>query len=85
MNLYQVTWPKGGDYGSFVVCCENEDIARRTHPGFYVVDWWKISELRGQGGEWVQPDQLDELKVKFLGTICPDTLEAVILSSFKAR
>ena len=37
MNLYQVTWPKGGDYGSFVVCCENEDIARRTHPGFYVV------------------------------------------------
>lgn len=80
MNLYQVTRLDNGgydSYDSFIVCCESEDVARKTHPSSTT---WDDDYSHG----WVKLSKIGNLEVEFLGTADPKIEEGVILASFNA-
>ena len=75
MNLYIVTrndsytWD---NYDSFIVACESEEEARKTHP----------SHGDGWGRDWITKDQINTLTIELLGQATPNLEKGVVLSSF---
>ena len=66
------------EYDGFVICCENEEIARNTHPeGVLLKD---VDKLRR--GSWVSKDEVHKLDVTYLGEACPELEEGVVFTSY---
>ena len=71
-------------YDSFVICCENENIARKTDPsGEY--EWWKNPQYQNQKYfDWVKETEIDKLKVIYLGDAVKSLEKGVICNSYNA-
>ena len=92
-NLYLVSQGVNStydNYDSFVVCCDTEEEARMTHPEGYLAsiqdgvpnanghkEWWRDRS-------WVRRDQLDKVKVEYLGKASGLLPTGVVCSSFNA-
>ena len=100
MNLYRVSINSEcgqhlsyDSYDEFVICCESDEVARCTHPGYSPEDayeWWESDQYKHERGrptqdtEWIRPDTRDKLTVVFLGQADPSIEKGVICSSFNA-
>lgn len=62
-------------YDSVVVIAENEDEARKIHPG---------GEYEQDFYDWVQFNQIDQIKVTHIGTATEEQKKGVLLASFNA-
>lgn len=99
MNLYLVERSTESQnaydtYDSFVVICESEDAARKTHPsndrlvyqenlGHWEHEVGGPSKYKKNG--WIYGDQIyTHLKVSFLGEISHSTEQGLILASYNA-
>lgn len=69
-------------YYDFVICCENEDEARLTHPDEDCTDEWSKCGHDNEYDGWVNFKNVDTLKVTFLGQANMDIKKGVICSSF---
>jgi len=73
-------------YDSFVIVCENADVARRTHPRDGEVDWWtqKPHYKRNPVPDrsWVKPEDVKKLEVTFLGVAHPNIEKGIQCASF---
>lgn len=101
MNIYKVTQEEKEDYDtydSFVIACEDEETARRTHPSSNVTHhkdgkWYgtysggpnsgKEYEVEIDDGSWVEGHQLDKVVVEFIGT-AKEGIIGIICTSFNA-
>jgi hypothetical protein len=79
MNLYliQQSVIRGYDtYSEAVICAENEEIARNTHPEGHVL---------GSQQDWFTwPSNAADVQVHLLGVAAPDVSAGVICASFHA-
>ncbi len=84
LKLYLVEPPvEYMDHGScieFVICAENEEEARNTHPNGYRMD-----EVYRQYGNtaygWVPYNKLNELEITYLGDAKPGLEKGIIIAS----
>ena len=66
--------------GSFVIICASEQIARNTGPtGIY--KWWEKEDFNDKWSRWIQPKDIDNLAVTFLGVADPELEEGVVCAS----
>ena len=87
LKIYKVEAPGGyggcggyDTYSEFVVCAENEDEARDTHPEGY-----KMSEGRDFcEWSWVSKTKLNDLDVTYLGDAAKGIEKGVIVASYHA-
>jgi hypothetical protein len=99
MNLYRISQQINNDYDTYdsaVVCAENEEEARRTHPSSFVTHYknGKWYGTRNDGieyetgndlySDWVMLDQIDKIEVKYLGSAGSEIEKGVICASFNA-
>lgn len=70
-------------YDSFVICCENEYVARNSHPQNGQYKWWTTKNMV-HNKSWVPPEKVEELKVVFLGEAADSIKKGIICSSFHA-
>lgn len=73
-------------YDSFVVCCKNEEDARKIHPGGRDVTWLTEDEKFHKYNSWISPKEIHLLKVTCIGEANPMTTkkDEIICSSFNA-
>mgnify|MGYP001571839762 CR=1 len=85
-------------YDSAVVCAENEDEARHIHPSNYVTHyrdgkWYgnyspapheEYETENGAYSSWVEFDQIDKIKVEYIGEASEGQKKGVIVASFNA-
>lgn len=71
-------------YDSFVICCENENVARNTHPGSEIFIWWDDESYSRMYDSWVQPEMVSKLIVEFLGIADAKIPKGIICASFNA-
>lgn len=91
MNLYLLEQDinRGYDtYDSCVVCAESEEVARTIHPSKDVTrahngEWYEGKYTR-YNSDWVDVDQIDKIKVTYLGKADEQITHGVICSSFNA-
>ncbi len=79
-----LTWDS---FNSFVIVCESADVARRTHPGDQVLDWWTTSHYKNRPRadcSWVKPEDIAKLEVTFLGPAQPNVEKGIQCASFNA-
>ncbi len=84
--------PKGSkeqrydSYDSFVICCESEDIARKTHPECGIYEWWKDGQYPSSiDWGWVQSSDIyDQLEVVCIGIADSKLEKGIVISSFNA-
>lgn len=85
MKLYLISQDEHDDYDTYdsaVVAAEDEESARRMHPGNTLGDrgdWWLESD---RFGTWAL--HLEAVKVEYLGEAKPGTEQSVICASFNA-
>lgn len=94
LNLYLVNLPRSKNlgydsYDSFIVCCENEQTARETHPGSAEmgISQWGRKLTKGEvyyDSAWIKPEQIDSLTVEKIGTADSSQKKEIILSSYNA-
>ena len=75
-----LTWDS---YNSFVIVCENADVARRTHPGSNELDWWTRPGFHDDSS-WMKPEDVAKLEVTFLGVAHPNVEKGIHCASFNA-
>jgi hypothetical protein len=81
MNIYIIERTDACDYDEYdaaVVCAENEESARDTHPNGDPVNWAALPKY----GSWVT--SRDKVTVRLVGVAAPFSVAGVILSSFNA-
>ena len=80
-------------YDSVVVIAENENEARKIHPSEFVThikdgNWMgtyaKGGEYENNGYDWVDLDQIDQIKVTYIGEATDEQEKGVLLASFNA-
>ena len=73
-------------YDSFVICCESEDIARKTHPECGIYEWWKDGQYPSSiDWGWVQSSDIyDQLEVVCIGIADSKLEKGIVISSFNA-
>lgn len=74
MNLYKISQGVNLEYDTFdsaVVCQENEEAARRTHPSGKREGCWLPN------GDWCEPEKV---KVEYLGVAAPGTKPGVVVA-----
>ena len=72
-------------YDSFVIVCENADVARRTHPREEELDWWTTPRYKScpvPDHTWVKPEDVKKLEVTFLGVAHPNVEKGIQCASF---
>lgn len=100
MHLYKLTQEINNDYDTYdsaIVCAENEEEARTIHPSLFVTHYrdglWYGTRSREPFGEyenendgdtWVRPDQLDQIKVEYIGEASKELKKGVVLASYSA-
>lgn len=98
MNIYKISQDINNGYDSYdsaIVCAENEDDARTIHPSEYVTHnknglWYGTytngGEYETENGRnsWVKFNELDKIKVEYIGVACENIKRGIILSSFNA-
>ncbi len=98
MNLYKISQDINDGYDTYsdaVVCAENEDDARLIHPSEFVTHFknskWYGTHTDGTEYEtenwahsWVLFNELDKVKVEYIGIAQEDLKRGVICSSFHA-
>lgn len=81
MKLYLVSQSVNNDYDtydSFVICCNNEDEARKSHPSGRVLE----HEDKFLFYDWT--DEQENINVKYLGEADQDLPAGIVCSSFNA-
>ena len=75
------------EYFGFVVICDNEDIARKTHP--YNAIYWKDNQWLNKKNDsvhtyrdWIVSTAIDSLNVTLIGT--SELENQIVLTSFNA-
>ncbi len=72
LKLFKVRWLQGraGQYRGFIIRCENEDSARRTHPiGVPEFEWKNARENSKELFHlWIPYEDRHKLKVEMIGT-----------------
>jgi len=85
-------------YDSFIVIAKNEDEARLIHPSQSVTHITIIDgkpQFMGTYGDgsghyiardmgWVEFDEVDQIKVEYIGTAKPGSKPGIVVSSFNA-
>ena len=61
-----------GEHESFIVACENENEARKTHPD---------DSEKWQNYNWIEQDQIHTLEVTCLGQASPNLKKGVVEKS----
>ena len=99
MKLYKLSQEINNHYDTYdsvIVCAENEEEARKIHPAHYVTHYrdgaWYGTYSRppfeeyeeGYSSNWVNFDQIDKIKVEYIGEASKDIKKGVILASFNA-
>ena len=99
MKLYKLSQEINNHYDTYdsaIVCAENEEEARKIHPAPYVTHYrdgvWYGTYSRPPFEEyeqdylsnWVNFDQIDKIKVEYIGEASKDLKKGVILASFNA-
>lgn len=100
MKLYKLSQEikTGYDtYDSTIVCAENEEEARKIHPSEFVThyrdDFWygtfsrpkpPFEEYEIDDDAWVSFDQIDQIKVEYIGEADSIIKKGVVLASFNA-
>jgi hypothetical protein len=64
-------------YDSFIICCENEEEARKTHPNGKQISFENNCE------NWISSDDIETLEVTYLGKAERSIKKGIILSSFR--
>lgn len=64
-------------YDSVVVCAENEEKAKLISP-------YKMEEVTSPNASWVGRDNIDKIKVTYLGEASSKLKKGVIIASYKA-
>lgn len=101
-KLYKVSQTINNDYDTysdFVIACENEEIARNTHPSRFVTHqrdgkWYgtgggttnmgvEYETENSPYGSWVDVKDLDKVVVEEIG-VAKDGIVGIICSSFHA-
>lgn len=94
-NLYLVSQDinrkRSGVYDSFVVCCATEQEARDTHPSGYVAYTFEDGDFDEYGyrlywrsHSWVSKEDLDKVKVRYLGKASESEPYGIVCASFDA-
>lgn len=84
LKLFLVNCPTdlGYDtYDMFVICCENENIARKTEPtGEY--EWWKNPQYQQKYFSWIKETEINNLEVTYLGDADKSIKKGIICNSY---
>ena len=85
MKLYIISNNESGGYDTFdsaVVCAENEEEARKIHPGEWVKDKWWEKPVKDCDSSWAT--RLENINVEYIGEADEGIEPGVILASFNA-
>ena len=104
MKLYRISQEVNTGYDTYsdaIVCAENEEEARKTHPSEYTTHWrdgkWygtykttnpetngKEYETEDSFGTWVAGNNLETIKVEYIGEASSDLEKGIVCASFHA-
>src|SRR5437773_2703512 len=97
MNLYLVTrhddW-SFDDYESFVVCCNDEETARKTHPESLIYEektslWYLLNDdgdryyIPDRPG-WIKGKYINNLKVEHIGIANENITPGILIRNYHA-
>lgn len=96
MHLYKLSQEINNEYDTYdslIVCAESEEDARTISPSGNNLkgDKWfgnytrpPYEEYETDDGSWVNADQVDQVKVEYIGEASKELKKGVVLASFNA-